>query len=245
MSSIASLVLSPFNWLLVLIIIALASKKRSLKRRCFFFAALVFIIFGNKLLINYYAKKWQPVPVDANALHQYSCGVVPGGFASPDAAGNGYFNATSDRFIEALKLFKMHKISHILISGGNGKDDDKSFREAAWVKNELLEMEVPDSVIFTEDQSDNTADNAVNAKRLLDSLHFPPPYILITSAMHVPRALLLFKKAGLITDAFPCNYTEGRDIFSWTDLLPRLSVLSDWNGYMKEAAGFAWYSIKK
>lgn len=244
-ASIASFILSPFNWLLALIAAAFFFRKPIYKRRCFFLAIFIFIIFGNKWLINFYAKKWQPAPVSIPTMRNYSCGIVPGGFASPDVDGNGYFNATSDRFIQALKLFKLHKISHILISGGNGKEDDKNFREAAWVKNELLQMDVPDSVIFTEDKSDNTAENAVNTKNIFDSLKLAPPYLLISSAMHIPRATLLFKRAGVVTDAFPCNYTEGRNVFFWTDLLPRLSVLYDWNGYLKEAVGYAWYSIKK
>ncbi len=243
-SSIIAVALSPFNWLMVLIAGAIFFRKSIYRKRCVFFAIFIFIVFGNKWLINLYAKKWQPAPVSIHTMRSYSCGIVPGGFASPDVDGNGYFNATSDRFIQALKLFKLHKISHILISGGNGKEDDKNFREGVWVKNELLQMDVPDSAVYTEDKSNNTAENALNTKKLFDSLKLAPPYLLISSAVHIPRATLLFKKAGVATDAFPCNYTEGRNVFSWTDLLPRLSVLSDWNAYLKEAIGYGWYYIK-
>jgi uncharacterized SAM-binding protein YcdF (DUF218 family) len=132
----------------------------------------------------------------------------------------------------------------LLISGGNGKPDNNHFREAAWVKTQLVDLGVPDSVIFAEDHSDNTEDNAVYSKHLLDSLQLSPPYLLISSAFHIPRASLIFKKSGLPVDPFPCNYTEGRDAFSVDDLLPRPSVLLDWDRYLKEAVGYWWYKLK-
>lgn len=243
-SSLVSIVLSPFNWIIVLLIGAYFIRKKNLKKTFIILAACLFIVFGNHWLLNVYARTWQPKAVSINSLPVYSCGIVTGGFASPDADGDGYFNISSDRFIQAVKLYRLGKIKHLLISGGNGKPDDKNFREAGWVKTQLVQFGVPDSVIFVEDHSDNTQDNAVNSKHLLDSLHFHPPYLLITSAFHLLRASLIFKKSGLAVDPFPCNYTEGMDSFSLDDLLPRPSVLLGWDRYLKETVGCLWYLIK-
>jgi uncharacterized SAM-binding protein YcdF (DUF218 family) len=243
-SAVVSIVLSPFNWIIVLLIVAYVVRKRSLKKIAIILAVCLFIIFGNHWLLNVYARTWQPKPVLINTLSSYSCGIVPGGFASPDENSDGYFNAAADRFIQAVKLYRLGKIKHLLISGGNGKPGNNNFREAAWVKTQLIRFGVPDSVIFVEDRSDNTQDNAVNSKHLLDSLQFPPPYLLITSAFHLPRASLTFKKNGLAVDPFPCNYTEGMDSFSLDDLLPRPSVLLDWDRYLKETVGYLWYRVK-
>jgi uncharacterized SAM-binding protein YcdF (DUF218 family) len=171
------------------------------------------------------------------------CGIVAGGFASPDTEANGYFNATADRFIQVVKLYNAGKIKHILISGGNGKDTDASFREAAWVKGELLAFRVPDSVIIIEDQSTNTKENARNSKRLLDSLHLTPPYLLITSAYHMPRAKLLFEKSGVPVAAFPCNYGDGMGPFTFSDVIPGFGVLLAWKVYLKEVLGVFVYSL--
>jgi uncharacterized SAM-binding protein YcdF (DUF218 family) len=243
-SSVAVFFLSPFNWIVILLIAGYFSGKHSTKKIYRIFAVSIFLLFSNKGILNWYAKKWQPSPVTINAGTYYNCGIVPGGFASPDAEGNGYFNETSDRFIQVVKLYKLGAITHILISGGNGKDDDKNFREGAWVKGELTVMGIPDSVIFVEDKSNNTFDNAVFAKEILDSVPLKPPYLLITSAQHIPRASLLFKNAGVPTVAFPCNYREGRGSFGLSDLVPKLSVLSDWNVYLKQAAGYVFYFMK-
>ena len=242
-SSLFSILLSPFNWIIILVLVALVFRKRNTKKFCFIFAFCIFILFGNQAIFNWYAASWQPVPVAISSLTQYSCGIVLGGFASPDEEGDGYFNSSSDRFIQAVKLYKLGIVKHLLISGGNGKQDDKSFREATWVKGEMITFGVPDSVIFVEDKSVNTRENAINSKQMLDSLQLKPPYLLITSAMHVPRAALLFKKSGVPVISFPCNYTAGRGIFSFWDLLPKTSVLMNWNPYLKEAVGYWWYKI--
>lgn len=242
-SSLFSILLSPFNWIIILLIAAWVFRNRSAKKICIIVACCIFILFGNKATFNWYAKTWQPAPVAINSLTQYSCGIVLGGFAGPDEEGHGYFTAASDRFIQAVKLYKLGIVKHLLISGGNGKQDDKNFREASWVKGEMITFDVPDSVIFAEDNSVNTRQNAINSKQILDSLQLKPPYLLITSAFHVPRAALLFKKAGVPVISFPCNYTEGRGIFSFWDLLPKTSVLMNWNPYLKETVGYWWYEL--
>jgi uncharacterized SAM-binding protein YcdF (DUF218 family) len=227
LSAFVSLFLSPLNWIIILIVLAWYFHKQRLKKVFIMAAITVFVVFGNQWLLNVFARNWQPAQVAVSSLPVYDCGIVAGGFASPDAKANGYFNATADRFIQAVKIYKSGKINHILISGGNGKDSEENFREAAWVRGELLAFGVPDSAIITEDQSNNTRENALNSKRILDSFHLKPPFLLITSAWHMPRAKLLFEKSGVPVDGFPCNYMDGMGSFSVGDLVPhRLPYLS-------------------
>jgi len=241
LSAVLSMILSPFNWVILFLLLAYFLKSKKLKKLSIISAIALFIVFGNQALLNEYAKMWQPKPVVLAPGSEYSCGIVPGGFASPDAHANGYFNATADRFIQAVKLYKTGHIKHILISGGNGKENEKSFREAAWVRGELVSVGIPDSVIFTEDKANNTKENAIYSKQILDSLRLTPPYLLITSAFHMPRAALVFKKAGVDVVSFPCNYNIGRGSFSAWDLIPTPSTLLGWDAFLKETVGYWWY----
>jgi uncharacterized SAM-binding protein YcdF (DUF218 family) len=243
-STVFTFILSPFNWVIILLVAGYFLRKALFKKICRWLALCLFLVFGNQWLLDWYAKKWQPPPVVINVDMPFSCGIVPGGFASPDADANGYFNSTADRFIQAVKLYKLGKIKNILISGGNGKEDQKSFREGAWVKGELKAIGIPDTVIYVEDRSNNTSDNAFYAKQILDSLKLIPPYLLITSALHMPRALLLFKKSGIPIVPFPCNYTAGRGSFSYWSFVPQPSILLGWDPYLKETAGYLWYKLK-
>ena len=240
-SALASFVLSPFNWIVVLLAGAYFIRRKPWKRLLAGLAVFIFLVFSNRSLLNSFARAWQPAPVDALSLPVYSAGIVAGGFASPGYEKGGYFNLSADRFIQAVRLYKLGKVSHLIISGGNGRRDVATFREAAWVKTQMLQMGIPDSVIAIEDHSRNTQENALYTRRLLDSLQLSPPFLLITSAFHVPRAALVFHKAGVPVDPFPCNYTDGMDRFSWDDLLPRPSLLFEWGRYLKEAVGYFYY----
>lgn len=243
-SSILSFILSPLTWVVLFLLAAFLIRKASLKRLCRIFALLIFLIFSNELLLDWYANNWQSRPTPLAAGTTYSCGIVLGGFAGPDAEGHGYFNGSADRFIQTLKLYKLGAIMHILIGGGNGKDEDKNFREGKFVKTQLQIMGVPDSAIFVEDQSNNTFDNAYHAKQILDSLQLKPPYVLITSSFHEPRATLIFKNAGLATIPYAANYEGGASNFSFSKLLPHLSVLMGWDTYLKETVGYLFYKFQ-
>lgn len=211
---------------------------------CLGMAAGIFLVFSNGWLLNHYARNFQPSPVSLSNDKVFSCGIIPGGFASPDIDGNGIFNSTADRFIQALTLFHKGHIKHIVVSGGNGKKEMRSFREAAWVKQQFIILGVPDSLIFVEDQSNNTLQNAENTKRLLETYQLAPPYLLISSAHHLPRAQLLYDKIEVATVGFPCSYIAGRGINTINDFKPDIGTLLTWNVYLKETAGYLWYKKK-
>ncbi len=244
-SAILSFLLSPFNWIVFLLLAGFFIKRKAFRKTCRIIAFIIFIVFSNPFLLNEYAKHWQPAPRNVSDVAAYSCGIVPGGFGSTDPQENGYFNMSADRFIQAAKLFKAGKINRILINGGNGKKHKANFREGVWAKKEFIAMGIPDSVIYVEDRSNNTLDNAMHAKHILDSLALQPPYLLITSAYHIPRASVVFKNAGVATEPFPCNYMNGRSINNIGSFIPHLSVLYDWELYLKEGAGYLYYKLGK
>lgn len=240
-SALLSFILSPMLWVVLFVLAGLLVQKKIIKKIFWLIAALIFLVFSNAWLLNRYARNFQPPPLSLPKDVVFSCGIIPGGFASPDIDGNGIFNSTADRFIQALTLFKKGHIKHIIVSGGNGKKEMSTFREAAWVKEQFIILGVPGDVIFVEDASNNTRQNAANTKKILEANHFSPPYLLISSAHHLPRAQLLYSKMGVSTVGFPCSYIAGRGISTLADLKPDFGVLNTWSVYLKETAGYLWY----
>lgn len=244
-SWILSFMLSPANWIIGLIILQYFIKNAGLQKKCRLLAAGIFLLFSNAWLLNSYARYWQPAPGPVPADTAYSCGILLGGFGSPDAYDHsGYFNASADRFIQAVKLYKLGKIRHILISGGNGKRNVQDFNEGEWTRGELKAMGIPAEVILFEDRSKNTGDNAANTKKILEAANLQPPYLLITSAFHMPRASLIYAQAGIPTVAYPCNYGTGRSKFSVGDLVPDAGVLGGWEPFLKETVSYWLYRLK-
>lgn len=232
---------TPLYWFLICLLLALMIRARKWKTIFCWLAAIIFLIFSSPFLFHRYARWWQPKPVSLPKNAHFNFGIAAGGFASVDEKGNGYFNASSDRFLQAVKLYKSGTIDNILISGGNSKRNNKNFTEAAWAKEEMESMGIPDSCVFIEDVSDRTRSNAANSKRMLDSLHARPPFVLITSAFHLPRAQKLFEQEGIPVIGFPCNYTEGRGPSGWKDIIPDAAILVYWNKYIRETL---WWFIK-
>jgi uncharacterized SAM-binding protein YcdF (DUF218 family) len=69
--------------------------------------------------------------------------------------------------------------------------------------------------IIVERKSRNTTENAAFTKQLV----MPKPgerWLLVTSAMHMPRAVGVFRKAGFAVDAYPVGYQTASTKDLWT-----------------------------
>ncbi|MEP6582752.1 MAG: YdcF family protein [Ginsengibacter sp.] len=216
-----------------------------MKRISYGISIFIFLIFSNPFLLNQFARWWDVKETNLPPGKTYSCAIVLGGFASEDYNGDGYFNSTSDRFIQLIKLRAEGKVSRLLISGGNSKLLPTAFRESDWVALQLKDFNIPDSNILIENQSRNSFENALFSQKLLDSARLKPPYILVTSAFHMRRALSTYKKMGVDVIPFPCNFIAGKGKTDIGDFIPSLGTFGTWYYYIKEVVGSAVYTITK
>jgi uncharacterized SAM-binding protein YcdF (DUF218 family) len=114
-----------------------------------------------------------------------------------------------------------------------------------FVKQRLTELGIPAERIFTDTSSRNTLENAKFSKKIIDSFHIQGPYLLISSAMHLPRAQMVFKKAGINTNLYPCDFISKRisNNFFEDCILPSSSALNEWDNWIKEIVGTVTYKI--
>lgn len=238
LSKVLLFLLYPILWFFVLFIIALATKNARRKKRLLITSAILLYVFSNSLLLNLFAKAWDYNPYTTNDTKIYSCAIVLGGFSGVNESGNGLFNGASDRFIEGIELLATGKAKHLLISSGNGNLIPGKFKEADWVYTQLKKFKFPDSSILIESNSRNTIENAVFSKKIILARHLSPPYLLVTSAFHMRRSMMIFKKEGYNVVPYPCNYIAGQGNITLGDLLPSAESLSTWNLYLKELVGY-------
>jgi uncharacterized SAM-binding protein YcdF (DUF218 family) len=237
LSKILLFILLPLYWVIVLLLIALLNKNVKTRKRFLVAAVIVLYFFTAPFFFKVLANIWDVKrPMVANTK-KYSCVILLGGFSSSRPNG-GSFNGSADRFIQAAKLMSTKQASHILISGGNGELIPGKFREAAWVRTQLLKFNIPDSLILVENNSKNTIENAKFSKILLEQRHLPPPYLLVTSAYHLRRSLMIFKKAGIDVVPYPSNYLTGGIEFGINIFLPEAQTLVRWELYIKEMVGY-------
>ena len=136
--------------------------------------------------------------LSAESLPRADAIVVLGGALSPPepAAADANLSAAADRLVYATRLYKLGKAPVVLISGGNADGTGAANAESVHAAELLGEWGIPASAILTETESINTYENAVYSKLMLDQ-HGLKTVLLVTSAMHMPRALATFRSAGI------------------------------------------------
>ena len=186
-----------------------------------------------------FARAWDIQPGQIKPGSPCSTIIVLGGFAGETSPGKGQFNTSADRFIQTIELFDLGRAKHILMSGGSANLVNTKFREADWVVKQFKNVNIPDSALLIENQSRNTLENASFSKKLLESHHLKPPYILVTSAFHMRRAMGIFRRDGIDVIPYPCNYLTGSTAVTFDSFIPDSQALGNWDFYIKEVVGNA------
>lgn len=244
LSKILLFLLNPFYWIVFCLVLYWKTRKPVLKKRFLIAASSIFILFSNYWLYNNFVRAWQPKAQPLQHTRHYSLGIVLGGMTKSDKHGHSFFAPTSDRFIQTCKLYHTGVIDKILISGGDGSLLQNKPKEANFLFKEFPNLGVPDSVLIVEKFSKNTYESAIEAKRFVDSLQIKEPYLLITSAIHMKRAIATFKKAGLNVIEHPANFDAVESKMSWDAyVIPKIQVLAEWPYVLKEVVGYYVYKL--
>jgi len=239
-SKILFCLISPLSWIFILLFVSLITKNKKRKQRSFIAALILLFIFSNAFLFNQFAKRWDIPAYTVKKTDNYSCAIILGGFAGENKDGDGHFNPNADRFIQGVMLYKTGKVSHILITGGNGSLNAGKFREGTWAKTQLLALNIPDSAILIESNSRNTIENARFSNVILKQSHLVGPYLLVTSAFHMRRAQMIFKKERINIIPYSCGFLTNEYKYAFDDyVIPSAPNLSLWGLYLKEVVGYA------
>lgn len=112
--------------------------------------------------------------------------------ASPPERPLFDLGSAADRVWFAAALYQAGKAPWIVVSGGNLPGSAGIQVEAVAIRSMLLTLGVPDSAIRLEGNSRNTAENARESVKLIRDIG-ARQVLLVTSAMHMPRALRIFQ----------------------------------------------------
>jgi len=238
--------LRPIVWIVTLFVFALFQSNIKRKQNLLRIAVLLMVFFTNPFIIrevlNYYQEKaFIPAPNT-----RYSAGILLGGFISYNKKDDkGYFNAASDRFIQTALLYKKGNIDQIIVAAGNGYITKHNFKEANFIKENLVTLGIPAEKILTDSTSRNTLENAVNSKAIIDAEGLKGPFLLISSAMHLPRAKIVFEKQYINVIPYPCDF-DSKNIgnnFIEDYVLPSSLAINKWENLIKEIAGITVYKM--
>lgn len=246
-SKLVIVLLSPVLWIVTVLVWGWCTKNAARKKRCYIAGIIMLLFFTNPFIISRLILAYQPQKVILHPGENYSAGILLGGFAGRNNTDKQtYFSEQSDRFIQAALLYKTGHIKKIIVAAGDGSVFNRgAFREGDFIQEQLIAMGIPAEAVAVDRDSRNTAENAANAKRIIDSLQLPPPYLLITSAIHIPRAQRTFTKAGVEVTPYPAAFfVTPPDSAVPTDyILPSSGALRKWDMYLREITGSLMYRL--
>ncbi len=182
---------------------------------CIFYALC--LPFFSHLLMKPLENSYTQPPGDGDVIVLLGGGAYAG---VPDFDGLGQLGGSSaNRFLMALRLQRILNLP-IILSGGPLFADEAC--EADIEKRMLLSLGVDESKIYIDNLSRNTVENARFAKDLCGMYGWQHP-VLVTSAFHMPRAVMLFEREGLQVTPYVSDYqTEEGSSLSAFSLLPRI-----------------------
>lgn len=183
------------------------------------------------------AEKVCPAPPSGSVLVVLAGGVNGNPTDTNDVAA---LKASSlRRTLSAVQLAQQVPASMLLISGGWGK----TVREADLMGTLARQMGFPSARIELDTLSRTTYQSAVNLRARLQRIP-PRQRYLVTSADHMPRAMMAFAHEGLTMCAWPVD-DEALPLHPLDMLTPQLSALEKSTRVLHEMLGMLYYRLVK
>lgn len=149
----------------------------------------------------------------------------------------------ADRVQLAAELFRAGKVKRILVSGGNLPWKGQGEPEAEAIRRLLVFWGVAPEAIITAGESRTTAENAREVEALWPQLGVHSA-LLVTSGVHMPRALAVFRKAGLPVNPAAADIRSVPAPFGVLDMLPDADSLRATSDAVRELVGYAVYWLR-
>lgn len=181
----------------------------------------------------------EPMPAEAIVI------VLAGGMKGGTRAATEV-TALSDwsvhRVLGATKVAKEHPDAQFVLSGGHIRGPlAPGARESDLMRSLMVELGVGPERLTLERDSRNTWENATGSARLIAGRGWQArPAYLLTSAMHMPRALAAFRKAGI--DACPISVDRRAEPLEFPGaLVPNPGALANSLAALHEVIGMMGY----
>ena len=180
-------------------------------------------------------------PVSVEQLPQADAIILLGGGMGAATNVYPYANifAAADRAWHSARIYKAGKAPLIVPSGSGCDCTEVPF---------LVDLAVPREAIHVEAESRNTEENAKFVAELLKERDHPKA-LLVTSAWHMRRALLMYRRyaPNLEIVSAACDYecTINRAQSSGIGIFPDVNAFAASSAMWKEVLGYWWYKIAR
>lgn len=186
---------------------------------------------AGRLMMRPLERVYSPMTVAA-APHADAIVVLNGDIVKGVTAPGVQWGRSANRFFSARDLALAQKANVIVISAGLHRFEGTTMRQTA-----ILDGISPDRIVLTPAVA--TTEEEALAVSAIPGIH---SILLVTSAFHMPRAVLLFRARGLEVIPFPtAQRVIGRRPMDLSEFIPRPSSLESSEDALREYYGLAVY----
>lgn len=257
-SKLLPLFVYPIGLTCLLVTAALLVTRRPRLTRSLLLAALLILWLSSTAWMGHglvRTLETRHAPLDDAA--QAEIAVVLGGATRPQLPPRTLVEMfdSGDRLTYAAWLYQQGRVERLLLTGGGidflGPEGIPS--EAENMATLLEQMGVPREAILLETEARNTYENALFSRQLLEEAS-AGRVLLVTSALHMPRAVALFERQGLNVVPAPTDYltTDAEWAYLWQappagqviNLLPATKYQGMTTEALKEYIGLVVYRLR-
>ena len=142
------------------------------------------------------------------------------------------------RLIEGIRIYRKYPGAKLLLSGGAVFDP---ISEAEIMARVAREIGVPERDIILESKSQDTRDEALFIKPIVGN----EPFVLVTTASHIPRSMALFKKLGMNPIPSPIGHSvKDRQGLSYYSFFPGTGSIRNAELAIHEYLGMTWAKLR-
>lgn len=249
-AQLLSFACQPLSWVIVLLALGLIVMQHRplLGKRLCTAALAVLVLIGWQLPINtlmHQLETRSPALDPYASLDNYAGVVVLGGALERSVMwkpkGRIALNNGAERMTVPVGLMQRNPQLKLLFTGGEGSLVKQELTEADRAKIYFDLMGVDGSRVIYEARSNTTFDNAVMSAEL-PGVDKTQPWLLLTTAAHMPRSLAVFRKVGWNVTAYPVDFRTPDTTTGWFDYSLEGGA-QRWYYTLHEIAGFWAYRL--
>lgn len=243
LSKILWLILSPFNIFIFTTLFSIILYFFNFKRISLSIFLIIFILIslvsflpiGRYLIFNI-EKEYHSF---INIPNQVDGILILGGATFPSLFreyGQISLNGSAERLVESVEIINKFKKAKIIFSGGSGVVNRPDLGHSQVAKSFYNKIGIDKNRILFEDDSRNTYENIIFSKKIANPKN-NETWLLITSAYHMKRALLVAQKNNWNIIPYAVDFKNLRDF----KLTPNLNLLSNLNSFQE--ASHEWLGL--
>jgi uncharacterized SAM-binding protein YcdF (DUF218 family) len=237
---------------ILLVLTLIFNRKERLRKGILVGALLILWIGGNRWVAVSLTRslEWRYLPPDVTPTAEVIVVLGGGTHSAQYPRSLVELNGAGDRVLYAGWLYHQGAAPNLLLTGGYIEWISQRDSPAHDMAAVLTLLGVPGEAVWLEPESQNTYENALYTRRILEEKGINE-IILVTSALHMPRAVALFEHQGFDVIPAPTDFsvTEASWERLWEpslnsqifNLLPGIGNLEKTTVVMKEYIGMLVY----